>query len=607
MGVFRNFPYSNFHEMNMDEIIKIVKTLAEEWSAYQIKWGNLYDDTEQALADFKAYVQNYWDTLDLTEEVDTVIRKMVAEGSLDSVITSNLSPVVTNWLNNNITTPETVVIDKSLTVEGAVADAKSAGEIRNGVNNILESYGDIVATSADGSSYSIEAPYVLGSDGSRISVSDPLYQTSNMIPVQYGQMVFFKISRSRFTNQNWAFYDADGNVVKHSGKSASGITTLYNEMIFVPWNASYFCVAMDMHDQPTTQQMPNVKVVTEYAENIDINHEPINVNIDSGSISIEEITGTKQTNHILSLATVSDLPVSGDPQPNFSVSTFDVESGTYINIKHVATRYVNCMYAFYDIADNPLFYVARTDNNTHDYGFVKVPYGAVKLLVSGYQTTPTVERIDSINIGSDIAWNNKKWACMGDSLTDENNVRATKRYFNYISDYTGINVVNLGVSGTGYMKPYNGGLPFYQRVDTIPLDADVITIFGSGNDCSLTLGTPTDTGTDTVCGCINATIDGIRARKVGANIGIISPTPWDKYPTYTDNAMSRYCEALEQICNLKGVPFLNLYRCSNMLPWEESFRNAFYTRDVGNGVHPDENGHKFFAPHIMAFIKTLLM
>ena len=26
MGVFRQFPYSNFHEMNMDEIIKVIKT-----------------------------------------------------------------------------------------------------------------------------------------------------------------------------------------------------------------------------------------------------------------------------------------------------------------------------------------------------------------------------------------------------------------------------------------------------------------------------------------------------------------------------------------------------------------------------------------------------
>ena len=43
MGIFRQFPYSDFHEMNMDEIIKIVKELAEEWAAYQEKYQNLYE------------------------------------------------------------------------------------------------------------------------------------------------------------------------------------------------------------------------------------------------------------------------------------------------------------------------------------------------------------------------------------------------------------------------------------------------------------------------------------------------------------------------------------------------------------------------------------
>ena len=38
MGIFRQFPYSNFHEMNMDEIIKIVKNMLEEWATYHATW-----------------------------------------------------------------------------------------------------------------------------------------------------------------------------------------------------------------------------------------------------------------------------------------------------------------------------------------------------------------------------------------------------------------------------------------------------------------------------------------------------------------------------------------------------------------------------------------
>jgi lysophospholipase L1-like esterase len=234
---------------------------------------------------------------------------------------------------------------------------------------------------------------------------------------------------------------------------------------------------------------------------------------------------------------------------------------------------------------------------------VTAPYGATILYVAYITNNQTGA------LGAGVTgWTGLKWAAMGDSITGANNNRATKRYFDYISDFTGISVVNLGKSGTGYKKPYNNNLPFYQRIDTVPLDADVITIFGSGNDLSLTLGDPTDTTDATICGCINLTIDGIRDRVLGANLGIITPTPWVQYPTtIAGNKMDLYSDALVEICRLKSVPCLDLYHCSNMLPWDEAFRNAFYKHDDGNGVHPDEDGHKLFAPRIKAFLETLLM
>lgn len=38
MGIFRQFPYSNFHEMNMDQILKITKDLENEWAQFQEDW-----------------------------------------------------------------------------------------------------------------------------------------------------------------------------------------------------------------------------------------------------------------------------------------------------------------------------------------------------------------------------------------------------------------------------------------------------------------------------------------------------------------------------------------------------------------------------------------
>lgn len=295
----------------------------------------------------------------------------------------------------------------------------------------------------------------------------------------------------------------------------------------------------------------------------------------------------------------------GSGNANYKVERYSVTGGDVYRISGSVYGDTS-VYSFYDSNDTPI----KWYNDHGGSGFHAVtnvidiaPSNAVYLYVAHI-----ISKGDALVEKRLNGWTGIKWAMMGDSITDSNNQRATKRYFDYIAEMTGITTVNLGKSGTGYKKDYNSNLPFYQRVDTIPTDSDVITIFGSGNDCSQTLGTPTDSTADTVCGCINLTIDGIRDRIVGANLGIITPTPWVQYPTTTaDNAMDLYCDALVEICRLKGVPCLDLYHCSNMLPWEEDFRTAFYKHDDGNGVHPDEDGHKLFAPRIKAFLDTLLM
>lgn len=205
-------------------------------------------------------------------------------------------------------------------------------------------------------------------------------------------------------------------------------------------------------------------------------------------------------------------------------------------------------------------------------------------------------------------WANKKWVCVGDSLTEINS-RTTKHYFDYISDVTGISVINMGVGGTGYMDEQDDNNAFYQRILNIDTSADVITIFGSGNDLSHPLGNITDVGTDTVCGCINKTLDNLFQVYPLANVGIITPTPWGWYPPHIteNNKMANYSQALVDICNRRGIPCLDLYHCSGLRPWDESYLPLCYSKDDGNSVHPDEQGHKIISTKIQAFLQRLLL
>lgn len=219
---------------------------------------------------------------------------------------------------------------------------------------------------------------------------------------------------------------------------------------------------------------------------------------------------------------------------------------------------------------------------------------------------PLIKEVSKYNASN---WQGIKWVVVGDSLT-ELNQRTTQHYFDYIVDKTDINVYNMGVSGTGYARGADTNNAFYQRISAVPIDADVITIFGSFNDLSagLELGTVTDSGTTTLCGCINKTIDNLLAVLPLANFGIVTPCPWSwTNPASVDSAASQYCDAIIQICRNRGIPCLDLFHNSLLRPWESSFRELAYTRDEGNGVHPDENGHKLIAPRFKGFLDTLLI
>ena len=211
-------------------------------------------------------------------------------------------------------------------------------------------------------------------------------------------------------------------------------------------------------------------------------------------------------------------------------------------------------------------------------------------------------------INSAFKWYGKKWVCVGDSLT-EHNARATKNYHDYVAEATGITVVNMGVSGSGYARSSEDNKAFYQRISSCPTDADVVTIFGSFNDLSadLNLGSVDDTGTTTIAGCINTTIDNLQSIIPLANIGIVSPTPWSTIPPSTSGNGYNYVEMLKAICEKRSIPFLDLWRCSNLRPWDSSFLQYAYSKDEGNGVHPDENGHKLIAPRFEGFLDTLLL
>jgi lysophospholipase L1-like esterase len=234
------------------------------------------------------------------------------------------------------------------------------------------------------------------------------------------------------------------------------------------------------------------------------------------------------------------------------------------------------------------------------------------------------------NTRATTGYEGKTWMCIGDSIT-EHNFRALFNYHDYASKELGINIINCGISGSGYIIHDSGEEsatipPFYKRIEgyaNTGYKPDLITIFGGINDLMFTdtpVGENTDMTVDTLLGGVNLAIAKIKQYFPNVPFAIISPLPAyacqdngtcyaDYSPSSKTNKEYLFIAALADYCDYHGIPFLNLYNQTGFRPWDENFRTEYtkYSPSASpDGLHPNAKGHALIYPKIREFIKTLI-
>lgn len=225
---------------------------------------------------------------------------------------------------------------------------------------------------------------------------------------------------------------------------------------------------------------------------------------------------------------------------------------------------------------------------------------------------PSIELITNDEPQEKIGFN--KWYAIGDSIT-EVNFRALHNYLYWINqDLPTIDIINLGVSGTGYKKTDNTFITRLNQISNYNLDNSIITVMGSINDMSFipdNLGQLGDTTTDTLYGSMYVFFNTLFNKFNGVRVGCITPINWKD--SNTSEALTQYVKALKDTCELFNVPFLDLTNNTNLRPNNTNFLNTYYKADGtgatgqidNSGVHPNSLGHKLLYGRIKEFIKKL--
>ena len=213
MGIFQQFPYTNFHEFNLDEIIKIMRQMQDEWEATKTEW-----------ASYKDFIDNYFENLDLSQEVLDNLRAMIDSGEMDPVIDPVIVTAVAAWLAEHIT-PTTPAIDDTLSVQGAGADAKATGDaiheiynaIRNAGRNLITKYTSPDTHVHHDVTFTVDENMDIDIDGTASALAwFRVYYNTAALPdgVEAGETYFYSYGRdSSSIKSNIYFYDIDGNAL----------------------------------------------------------------------------------------------------------------------------------------------------------------------------------------------------------------------------------------------------------------------------------------------------------------------------------------------------------------------------------------------------------
>lgn len=415
------------------------------------------------------------------------------------------------------------------------------------------------------------------------------YYVSEKISVVEGEDIFVTAS-SNYGNSLYCIYGNNDEVIKKElSKNASDSTSIENKKITIPKGSVYILLAWRSDSLPgkLSRLHTYTKDYLSICDNFTKAKVPFHLIVKSGKVLNADGEEDEQT---------SD---------NFRISShIPVTPGETIYVTGCAF-WGQAIFSIFDASDNVIFKINSTSGTgTATKIFDKevvVPANGSYCIVSWNLSDSMYGAVKKEKILPKSPFINKKWACIGDSWTDNRNANPEKRYFDFISEETGITPIMMGYPGSGYARL--GQFSFYNRAKQLPVDTDVVTIFGSGNDLSseLHLGNITDNGTDTICGCINTTINNLLSVNPIIQIGIISPCPWKDYKD-TQEEWDNYCKALEQIAKSRSIPYLDLMHCSGLRPWNDKARQLTYVDDN----HANQSGHKIFSSKIREFLKSIL-
>lgn len=565
MGIFQQFPYSNFHEMNLDQIIKIMRQMQDEWAATKTEWDS-----------YKDFIDNYFENLDVSEEVLSALRIFASDGTLAEITNPQIATSVTEWLNQHIT-PTTPAIDTSLTVSGAGADAKVTG---NWIFPFMDDqpFDDYVDEVLDNGFWSTNNGQKYASENLKSSrslirvVSGGFYLCNYDIDYcMYDINKVFLGQRHMYTKTTLFADDVKP-------------TTIRDDVAYIGINVPVSATKIEIH-RLDTSKIDNI--LTPFDNDNYLYKDDYWTNG----------TGTLHPNTSLSTIMCANLEIGSKWYVNNTAGVQCVcidTRGNALTVDKVFDAYSNGN--IFTIPENTkLTYFNIYNNHTDASGTT----GSIK---TDYITKITQPK-KLLTLGDSVTWI--------DGTSASSTVGKMAGYQRELREM-GYEVDKRAWSGYSFTNDVNTTDPtksIYHEIVTNELDVtgyEYITLFGGLNDMlyDAPIGTTpndystTDYNGDTMCGAISGILQYIRNQNPTAKIIVVNPPKSEALSRYFTKAKS-YVDAINACAEFWDCPIVDLFNDMNVSPFR-NFTTFFY--DV---THPNYYGMRRIGTLIANKIKEL--
>lgn len=218
---------------DLDWVVSELKTAISLYQPLHDEFEAISDE----FTDLKTYIQDYFDNLDLSQEVSDKIDGMISSGYFDLLIgqivnsSGKIEDATTDWLTAHITQPTTPAIDDTLTIQGAAADAKATGDRMERLMNVppyrINGYsgGNIAQFYYE----KILGKYAyVGSQNQLVLSTSSSYNVWHYIDVPAGT---YTIGQTQW----WVITDASGNVLDGTNTTVTSITVPDHADVYLSW------------------------------------------------------------------------------------------------------------------------------------------------------------------------------------------------------------------------------------------------------------------------------------------------------------------------------------------------------------------------------------